>query len=56
MSVAISFTSYFGDFAVATLIFSLRDFNFFPLSILLVLTCGKAALDSKPGKSLSIHL
>jgi len=33
MSVAMSFTSYFGDFAVATLIFSLIEFNFFLLSI-----------------------
>jgi hypothetical protein len=44
MSVAISFTSYFGDFAAATLIFSLRDFNFFPLSIFASLNLWQSCL------------
>jgi hypothetical protein len=48
MSVAINFTYYFWDFAVATPMFSLREFNFFVLSILLVVNFGKAAFPSQP--------
>jgi len=53
MFVAITFIYYFGDFAVATLMFSFIAFNFFPLSLFASLKFWQSCLSQS---TIKIHL